>query len=403
MLAEAQTNTGYTTDVKDLYGSIQKLSSYKAQITGDKEAEYRRLYEHLLNERPVNDFDHFYKLAQLVVPLRDNHVYFSEVAAVELDMARFRDSAFTKQYRSSATFLNFPSVNTDLKVLEEKLNIKPQNSIEGIYYYGKKYMTVGVCRTAKKDSLIGVVLHTQFPNWRVGQIAFILKEYQHNRFRFYGSSLDTKIFYLLRNEKLMRGMLTESKWTKFPDKLDHVNIAYTEPTYQFKTLPGNIKYLRLGSFASNNEQVAISQKFFESMKDSLTSKQVIVDLRNNGGGGYKNSAKFINLLQHYALNGGKSYVIINNRTVSDAEQFTVRFKGSDGVITLGENTNGMIAYGNNTGRSDTLSSKKYRLYITDMRDQRNYVQYEDIGIAPDVYLDPDKDWIEQVLAYIKNQ
>jgi C-terminal processing protease CtpA/Prc len=149
--------------------------------------------------------------------------------------------------------------------------------------------------------------------------------------------------------------------------------------------------------------VEAAQRFYDGVKDSVTSKRLIVDLRNNGGGGYKASGNFITMLQKYAMNGGKIYIMVNNRTMSDAERFTIRLKGFDNVKVFGENTNGTIAYGNNTGRSDTLQSRKYRLYITDMPDQRNYVEYEDIGFTPDVLLNPDKEWISQTLAFIKTE
>jgi len=372
----------YLSDLDNLYASVKKLPSYKAQIIKEEKTdEYQKLLNHLKTGQPANSFEHFYKLAQLIVPLKDNHLYLSEISAEQ----------------------NFPFVNIDLAKLEKKLKDKKPDDVEGIYYYNSPAMKLGLYRTAKKDSLIGVVLATQYPNWRAGQIAFVLKEYAPNRFRNYFAAINEKTIGLLRNEKFMHGTLTETRWKKFPGATNHVNIGRDVPTYQFKTLSPDIQYLRLGSFASNDNALVISQKFFDTYKDSITAKNLIVDLRNNGGGGYKSSEKFMKLLQDYATNRGRIYVMVNNRTVSNAEQFTVRIKKSDNVTLLGETTNGMIAYGNNNGVSDTLPGKRVRLYITDMPDYGNYVRYEDIGITPDVFLKPEEDWVGQVVAIIKKK
>ncbi|TWR31267.1 hypothetical protein FPZ43_01970 [Mucilaginibacter pallidiroseus] len=399
----AQDVSAYQEDVKSLYGIVKQLPSYKAQITGDTEIAYHKLYEHLLVEKPVSDFDYFIKLTRLMEPIKDNHAYLSQVAKTVITQAQLADTAFIKVYKASPEFRNYPSSRVNLDKLTSVLKAKPVSDVEGIYYYGQRYLTIGVYRTAKKDSLVGVVLGSRLPHWQPGQIAIVLKEYQLNRFRCYAAQIGGKAFGFLRNEKFMHGNLTETRYRKNPEAVDYVNISDDLPKFHFKSLSGGIKYMRLGSFSSNEKNVAFAQQFYDMVKDSLSANKVIVDLRNNGGGGYKASGNFITMLQKFAMNAGHIYIIVNNRTMSDAERFTIRLRGFDNVKVLGENTNGTIAYGNNTGRSDTLQSRRYMLYITDMPDQRMYVNYEDIGFKPDVLLSPKRDWIEQTLELIAKQ
>lgn len=378
-LAQAQPSNDYVADLTDLYASIKKLPSYNAQIKGKREAEYKKLFEHLKAEKPKDAFDRFYKLSQLMIPLKDNHLFLTETVAET----------------------SFPRVNINLNALERKLKVKTLDDVEGIYYHYGGALKLALYRTAKPGSLLGVILTSDYPNWHAGDIAFVLKEYAPNQFRNYYAYLNLKTYGLDRHEKFINGALVQTWWRKSPHAKDHINISNQEPIYQFRNLGPGVQYMRLGSFDSGDDKVVVSQKFFDRIKDSLTAANVIVDLRNNGGGRYKSSAKFMKLLQDHALKGNRLFIMVNNHTVSDAEQVTVRIKKFDNVTLLGQATNGKIAYGNNTGRSDTLSSKRVRLYITDMRDSGNYIRYEDTGVLPNVFLKHNEDWIGQVLNYIK--
>jgi hypothetical protein len=403
LAAKAQSATTYSDNLKNLYAIIQKLPSYKSQIKGEQEVSFTKLYNHLLIEKPANEFDHYYKLSQLMIPLRDNHLFFSQVPPVKLENKQFADSAFVKQDRESAAFKSFPKVEVNLAMLEKKLASKPKDGVEGIYFYNGDEMKMGLYRTVRKDSLVGVILSTKHPNWQTGQVAMVLKEFEPNRFRAHFARIYQKTFGLLRNEKFMHGMLTETRWKKDPKAVDHVNIGSNILTFQFKTIDKHIRYMRLGSFSSTEANLQISQKFFDTIKDSLTTRNLIVDLRNNGGGGYKSSDKFMKLLRQYASDGGHIYVLINNRTFSNAEQFAVRIKKSDNVTMLGETTNGTLAYGNNEGTVETLPGNRFSLYITDMPDSGHYLQFEDVGFPPDIKLDPAKDWIKQTVQVIKSR
>lgn len=399
LTASAQ-SIDYNLDADKLYQVLQKTPSYKAQIKGDKADHYRKVYEQVKKDLPQaqTPYQRFYILSQLLVPIKDNHLFFSQIAGKEITSAMLKDTSFIRQYRASAAFKDYPRSAIKLDSLESVLESLPKDNVEGIYYYEDAFK-VALFRTARRDSLVGVMLKSSVSSWAPGQIAFVLIEDRPNHFRSYQSYPLNKSWYLQSNDKFQHNMLTESGWKKLPGAADYGNIKRGTPPYQLITMDAGTQYLRLGTFSTTPSNIATAQEFYDRIKDSLTAPNLIVDLRNNGGGGFKTSQKFLNLLKKYT-DHGKVYAMINNRTVSNAEQFTIELKKAKNITVLGETTNGTINYGNNYGNTETLPSGQFKLYITDMKEGSNYLPYEGIGVPPDVFLKPDSDWLTQVMQLI---
>ena len=96
------------------------------------------------------------------------------------------------------------------------------------------------------------------------------------------------------------------------------------------------------------------------------------------------------------------YVITNFYTGSNAEMTTVRLKEKFDAIQLGQRTYGAISYGSNYGKTYHSPSGLFSFYPTDMR-QKQFIDYEEVGVEPDVQLTQEKDWIEQTLEFIEGQ
>lgn len=394
----------YSKDLDRLYNILMKTPSYKHQIKGVKKDNYIQLYQKL-KTRASNiktDFDNFYYLSQLIIPLKDNHLAFWQSSNNGLSYSKFADSLFIRNYRESKEFKNYPKVSVSMDSLERELINKPKDGVEGVYYFGN-VMKVGIYRTHQKDSLLGVVLASKYPIWQNGQIALVLKEYLPNRFNVYHSNILNKDFELYKNVQYKNASLNIwPNWRKYPTEVDYVDLGPDSPVFKFKKLNSSILYIRLGSFSSSTKSLIESQTFFDAIKDSLKEDHLILDLRNNGGGGWKSGQKYISLLRKYSKLG-KIYVLINNQTISYAERFTLKLKGLNHILIAGENTKGTLAYGSNYGKTETLPSGKFKVYVTDMKDKGNYLQYEDVGVSPDVYLNPSHDWIEQIKGLIVNK
>ncbi|MGV3545569.1 MAG: hypothetical protein ACO1N4_00810 [Pedobacter sp.] len=90
--------------------------------------------------------------------------------------------------------------------------------------------------------------------------------------------------------------------------------------------------------------------------------------------------------------------------MSNAEQFILELKPLKNVITLGEQTKGMITFGSNYGSKVVLPSGRFTFSPTDMNGIDKELAYESKGIDPDVALDTFKsDWITQALEYINKR
>lgn len=141
--------------------------------------------------------------------------------------------------------------------------------------------------------------------------------------------------------------------------------------------------------------------FYHAVKDSLSTPNLVVDLRNNPGGGNRTSLLFYRLLKKHR---GQIFVLVNFLTVSNAEQFTVKIKNGPNVTLLGDRTRGMLSYGHRYSESRVTPSGRFRVYFSDMKDHRKrYLPYEGRGIEPDFHLDGDRDWPRQVLEKTARQ
>lgn len=400
--------SSYLADLDALYGMLKKTPSYKDQVKGDKVQEFERYYQSLRTDTlPAgNSFDNYYKLVRLFFPLRDNHLGFIQQPSTTISTTDLSNPAAVARYRASTFFKSYPTTAINLDSLESLLSQKPIDSVEGIYYYDS-FLTVGLYR-AGQGELTGVVLHTTLPHWEKGQIAMRLYEYLPHCFRaVYGHPLYKNLLFYsnekFRNRSLVNSefyaSLSPSVYKKVRNESDHVNIPAGEPDFQFTSISPTIQYIRLGNFSAMTKDMALSQAFYNRIKDSLTAPHLIIDVRNNTGGADKVSYKFFALIKKYA-GKGQAYLLMNNGTMSQGEIFTLQLKKFTTIKTYGQTTKGTIAYGVNYGGMTVLPSGQYGAVMTDMRDHAYFLEYENSGVMPDITLDNHGNWISQVVKEI---
>ncbi|TDH29084.1 hypothetical protein EXU57_03175 [Segetibacter sp. 3557_3] len=397
-------NSPYLADLYALRNIIEKTPSYQAQIQKRKRLAYEALYKKLVVDSVSNtgDYRYFYNLAQLLFPIRDNHLGFYQVP----DYSQFKTEESIQQYLSSKAFREFPSLSIDFDSLKRQLENKPLDSIEGIYYYGNLY-TVGLFKKSPKE-YTGVVLSSKVNWWEAGQIAINLFEFEPGLFKAIYSHPITKNYYLYpveryRNHSLLNasfyGSLFGGVYAKDSAGIDHVRLPATTPRFVLKNIAGNIQYLRVGSFQLNPATAQASKKFYDSVRNALNGAYMILDLRNNEGGAKKPANNYFNLVKRFARKK-RVYVLLNNETISQAELLTLRLRKLKNVTTVGQTTKGMLAYGSNFGRTLRLPSNLFAVYPTDMKRSKERLLYEDYGIKPAIMLNNQQDWIEQVAALI---
>lgn len=390
---KAQEPNYHIQDLDGLYQTLRKTPGYKDQIKGQKQKDYALLFERLKSaEVRQSALDTFYHYSRLFWPIKDMHLGFWQVYDKDISIDKLEDSAYIDSYRNSIAFKNIPKVSLDLDSLKQVLQTKPTDSIEGIYsarIFGK----IGIYRTGVRDSLIGVMLSPGFRNSERGELFGIFKEHIVGRFRGVYNDPLTKASVYSPDLGFRNGMFTNLDLRK-EKAYSQAEFWSLEP-FIYKRISPKAQYLYLGNFQSSDRNLNIAREFYEEIKDSLTASNLIVDLRGNAGGGEPCSKQFLKLIKRYASNG-MVHVLVNRFVKSEAERFTLALKGSKNVKVYGETTAGMIAYGKEFGDMVSLPSGRFKVYNTDMKGSANYLQYEEIGVMPDVLLDNTSNWIEQV-------
>jgi hypothetical protein len=358
-------------DLDFLYQKIQELPSYKDQLKGN--LAYIALYQRLRKELNTSDeFEVYKKLIELISPLKDNHLGL---------------------YHSSDSSYKFAYLNpkADLSVLEKKFAATSKDSIEGIYYLGfnqdHKYVLykhekeVYYLRSLQKGYVEAVLYKTAFGSFDA--IQFVRSP------RYYQLSRNVKL-----SNEVLNGLPFRKAFTK-----DFRSVDKSSGNYEYKNINEKIGYLRLSSFYSSDVNIKKATEFFNAVKSEMNQQNLLVDIRDNSGGGFNVSGQFIDYLWKYP---GKVYVLQNSLTASNAEKFILNVRKRKEITTFGETTVGTLTYGSNTGKLLVFPSNRFVFYPTDTKGPASELAYESIGIPPDIFLDPfSKDWIEQTLSYIK--
>ena len=390
--SQAQTGKTYQADLIELQNILVRTPSYQDQIKGPKLIDYNKLVERLRKDTVTNvsDFKYFYNLAQLFFPISDNHLSFYQTAN------------FPKE-------ADFPTFTGNVDSLKAVLKKRSLDSLEGIYNYDK-YYTVGLYR-ADNAEYIGVVLNSKVPNWKKGQIAIHLYEFMPNYFKAIYAHPKNKNYILQPIEKYSSHSLvnsnfyssfSEKAYSKSYKKYDFVNTPKSLDDFVLKTIKPGIQYLHIKQFSADMIKREASKRFYDSIKNLLTEPNLILDLRNNKGGSFEVSQKFVKLIEQYTK-VGKVFILVNNGTLSQGEIFTLQLKQLQNVKILGQTTKGMLTYGSNYGKRSKLPSQSFEVFITDFEADKRLLPYENYGINPDVVLLNTKDWIKQTIEIIRKK
>jgi hypothetical protein len=405
MLRLTAQSTIYKDDLVALNNIVQSLPSFKAQIKGKQLLAYQALYQTLAKDTLTNpnSFQYFYNLSRLIMPLRDNHIGFYQLPKYQYYKTKERLDSFL----ASKAFLDYPTDPIAIDSLTKALSQSSPDSIEGIYHYDSAYQ-VGLFKK-QPGEYVGVIISSKTNLWATGQVAIRLYQtgpnlykaiYSHPLFKHYNLQTIEKF----QNQSLVNSFFyasfSKAIYTKRVNQVDYVNLPKTNVKFNFKQLNPTVQYVMIQSFQANDQTKKASKAFYDSVKAQLNAPVTVLDLRNNEGGSKTEMMQYYRLFKQYIKNG-RLFVLMNNGTLSQGELFILRLRKLKQVIVLGQTSKGMLTYGSNYDKRITLPSGQIEIYPTDMRGNSRRLQYEDIGIQPDVYLHYTTDWIEQTLSYIQ--
>ncbi len=333
-------------------------------------------------------------LNELLISLNDNH---SRIYSIDPGITDEVNSNSEKlsEFKKSELYNAYPKPNIDLDSLQSVLNTKTKKNIEGIYTR-ENYMTIGVYKN--KDSYKAIILDSESDFWQIGEIMYTLIPFGDDYLLNIGGGITSKRL-IAYTERIENGFFYFMGFQKDIAQKNYATKTPSEDIYKREELSNGITYLKIGSFNSWNPTLTNAEKFYKSLEGSLNKRNLIIDLRNNGGGGDRNSNILYKLVRDYAKKN-KVYVLINHRTVSNAEQFASKLSMLENCQLFGKRTNGTLAY-EIKDSNYTLPCNNFIAVLTSKKHSK-YLEFESKGIKPKFELDVETNWIEQLKTYIEN-
>jgi hypothetical protein len=259
-----------------------------------------------------------------------------------------------------------------------------------------KNISLGVVYNDESNLYESVILKGESAKWRPGDIVYKLIPLSGNFFKVVGAQFPNERM-ISYHERINQGIFLRAGLKK--DTVSHYFIKnpYPEEVFVFKEISPEIDYLKVGSFSSNYPLLKEAEDFYASIAHKLIKPHLILDLRDNGGGGDRNSDILLKPLKDYAKSN-TIHIIHNASTGSNAEQFTVKLKRHENVITYGDKTKGSLSFEIKPDDYHTLPSSGFWA-ILPSKAHKKYNMYETKGVPPDFFLDYKASWI----AAIKNR
>ena len=264
-----------------------------------------------------------------------------------------------------------------------------EDSISGNYYAGKEQINLV---KVSDSTWLGIMVASTDEKWNEGTIRLkinLLPTGNYELFEFYPNGL---LFY--RPHIAISGnRIHATFWNK-----DNTYYFYKnhEQTFHYNSVAPQFDYVGIKTLSRTTQRIKEAKAFYDSLP-ALDKENLIIDLRNNGGGA---TLQIKPLLKRVKKNKAIKhiYVIINFKTASAAELAVLELKKDPRTIVVGENSRGMMAYGyGNNSYSGEIPCKNVMFSYSTKHAPSKPDDYEYKGITPDVLLNNQSDWIEQIL------
>jgi hypothetical protein len=380
------------TDLEFLNQKIKQTPSYKVNKENYK-LEYAKTKKSIENLN--SGYDCFLQLNKLMLSLNDRHCNLYGINK-GLDEESKKDTSKFEEFKVSNLYNVYPRPEINLDSLKKSLKQKATASIEGVYYR-KGYLTLGVYKTINSNDYRAIILESEMDVWEVGEVIYTLVPYGNNYLLAVGGSLYSKRM-ISYGERIENGVFLTMQFQKDNSKANNSISLYPESTYLRKEISPETTYLKIGSFNSWNPTLSEAYKFYKSLEGTLTKNNLILDLRDNGGGGDRNSKGLYKILKKY-IKKNNVYVLVNHRTASNAEQFVYKLNDFGNCTILGNRTSGTATY-EKVNSNYNLPCENYIVVLTSKKHIK-YLKLESMGLEPDIKLAVENDWMIQVQNYIE--
>lgn len=383
-------------EVSATVDALRKNKAYQRQTEAEFSKHVNRVKTELAADPDGNLNCSFY-LGYLVYGIRDGHAYVRTSGSIS--SCPEGKEAYYKAIRSSKYFTRTPRYNGTKADLLDAVNAANEE-IAGVYNSISSNTPFIVLPTELEGEYSAYIFSDSLNKWDFGQellrlfplsgaYGALVRDDKHQPYFYRGKTLAG----LLRTFGLIKGK--GSAMYHRPSK-DIVSGKLLYPR------PG-IGYVHIRSFSGDNSNVNMLNAAYDSLGSQLASlTHLIVDVRNNTGGGERAFNRLIKV-----LNANSSpirlHLLVNEGTASAAELFALKMK-KRGAKIYGERTRGAVAYryGNN---KETLPfftpCGNYRVQLTEgVNKPKSLISYEYVGIPVDVSLNHEQNWLEQLLQLI---
>jgi len=364
-------NNGCTclTSLDETSIKIKKSISYKSQIKNLKREQELESWKKSIEKEIINDSLSNYfcagYLQKYISFIKDKH---NEIYSTSKDISLIIPF-YTK------TFENTTNTN---------------DSISGIYYQGKDKIIV------KKESeslWFGILLESNSKDWKKGMIRLRIHKNKNDLFEIYEFYKSGLLFYQ-SNVRIHSGRIHSTFWNK--ENRYHFNKNH-KANFNFENLNSSFNYIGIKTLKRSNRLMSEADKFYDEIEKKITDKNLIIDLRNNGGGSTEQIKPLIKIIKkNNSIE--KIYVLVNFKTFSAAELGAYLLDNDLRTILSGENTRGGLTYGyGNNSISGTLDCNEIKYNFSRKVTNKKFLKYENIGLTPKLILTNKSDWIEQIL------
>lgn len=349
---------------------IENAKSYKIQIKrkgrkSDFEKWKEKIKQEIIND-PISDYFCTGYLQKYISFIRDRHneVYFipEEISAC------------------------VPTYSKSIDTLQGGTD-----EISGIYHAGADKILV---HKENDSTWYGITLQSNEKEWTKGKIRLRINKTAEGNLELFEYYLNGLLFYH-KDIEISEGRIHSTFWNK--QNLYYFNKNHEE-NFNYKSIHPAFDYIGIGTLRRTSGLMKEADHFYKKYLDRLHKENIIIDLRNNGGG----SVNQIKPLWK-ALRKNKRikniYVLINFKTASSAELAVLKLKEDPRTIIAGENSRGMVEYGyGNKSFSTKTDCAEYQLVLSTRHDHKALGKYEYVGIKPDIELGNQANWVEQIIG-----